>query len=75
MKDYVDETHYFKPFGVKVINGNVDLALRKFKSLVKDSKMIIEVKERQTFVKPSEVKRVARAKQLFKKQQLQKQGR
>lgn len=73
-KRFVDETHYIKPFGVKVINGNVDLALKKFKSMVKESKLIIEVKERQTYKKPSAVKREKRARNKFKKQQLQKQN-
>ncbi len=70
-----DDTHYFKPLGVKVINGNVDLALRKFKSLIKDSKIIIEIKERQSYEKPSAIKRVKRAKNKFKKQQLTKQSK
>lgn len=71
---YVDETHYFKPFGVKVINGNVDLALKKFKAMVKESKLIVTVKERQTYKKPSVIKRERNAKNKFKKQQLQKQN-
>lgn len=73
-KRLVDETHYFKPFGVKVINGNVDLTLKKFKAMVKESKLIIQVKERQTYKKPSAVKREKRVRNKFKKQQLQKQN-
>jgi ribosomal protein S21 len=72
---FVDDSHYFKPFGVKVINGNIDLALKKFKSLMKDSKHIIQVKEHQVYIKPSVVKREKKAKILFKKQQINKQNK
>ena len=42
---------------VKVYNNNVDGALRKFKKMIKESKLMVELKERQYFTKPSEKRR------------------
>ena len=42
---------------VKVYNNNVDGALRKFKKMIKESKLMVELKERQYYTKPSEKRR------------------
>ena len=39
--------------GVKVVNGNIEGALKKFKKLVKDSGILNELRDRQEFLKPS----------------------
>jgi len=41
------------PMGVKVLDGNIEAALRKFKKLVKESGVLFELKERREFSKPS----------------------
>ena len=65
-----DSTHSIKPLGVLVINGNLDMALKRFKTMIKDSKLIIEYKERQEYKKPSVVRREKRMKSLYKKRML-----
>ena len=54
---------------VKVYNNNVDGALRILKRKVKESKVLVEYKERQFYTKKSEVKRRKniKAKLRFKK--------
>jgi len=47
--------------GVEVRNGNVDRALQIFKKKVKNSKILIDYKERMEFKKPSDIKRRERA--------------
>ena len=42
---------------VEVKNNNVDFALKKFKRMVKDSGMMMELKKRTYYEKPSAVKR------------------
>ena len=42
---------------VDVKNNNVEFALKKFKRMVKDSGMMLDVKKRTYYEKPSEVKR------------------
>ena len=42
---------------VEVKNNNVDMALRKFKKMVKNSGMMLELKRRSYYKKPSEEKR------------------
>ena len=42
---------------VEVKNNNVDFALRKFKRMVKDSGMMLELKKKSYYEKPSKVKR------------------
>jgi small subunit ribosomal protein S21 len=42
---------------VKVVNGNIELALKVFKRKMKDSGKMEEVKERKEFLKPSVIKR------------------
>ena len=41
----------------KVVNGNIEAALRFFKRQVKDSNVLQEVRDRQEFIKPSAVRR------------------
>jgi len=41
----------------KVVNGNLEAALRFFKRQVKDSNVLQEVRDRQEFIKPSAVRR------------------
>ena len=45
---------------VKVYNNNVEKALRKLKKMVKESKLLVELKERQYYIKKSEKKRKQR---------------
>ena len=42
---------------IDVKNNNVDFALRKFKKMVKDSGMMLELKKKSYYEKPSKVKR------------------
>ena len=42
---------------VEVRNNNVEFALKKFKRMVKDSGLLLEVKRRTYYTKPSEVRR------------------
>ena len=37
----------------KVVNGNIEAALRFFKRQVKESNVLQEVRDRQEFIKPS----------------------
>ena len=45
---------------VKVFNNNVEGALKKFKRIVKDSEMMLELKKRSFYKKKSEIKREKR---------------
>ena len=45
---------------VKVFNNNVEGALKKFKRKVKDTEMMLELKKRSFYKKPSELKREKR---------------
>jgi len=47
---------------VKVYNNNVEKALRKLKKMVKESKMLVELKEKQYFISNSEKNRKKRKK-------------
>ena len=44
--------------GVKVLDGDVELALKRFKKLIKDSKKLVELSERRFYTKPSVKKRL-----------------
>jgi ribosomal protein S21 len=44
--------------GVKVLNGDVELALKRFKKLIKDSKKLVELSERRYYTKPSVARRL-----------------
>ena len=41
----------------KVVNGNIEAALKFFKRQVKESNVLQELKDRKEFIKPSAVKR------------------
>ena len=49
-----------KGLSVKVYNNDVEKALRKLKKMVKESKLLVELKERQYYIKKSEKKRKQR---------------
>ena len=54
---------------VKVYNNNVDMALRKLKKKIKDSDLMLQLKRKSYFEKPSKVKRekknLAKARQRY----------
>ena len=43
--------------GVRVYNNNIEKALRKFKRIVKDSELMLVLKNKSFYKKPSELKR------------------
>ena len=45
---------------VEVRNNNIEGALKKFKRMVKDSGMMVELRDRQYYEKPSETRRKKR---------------
>ena len=47
---------------VKVYNNNVEKALSKFKKEVKESKLMLELREREFYTKPSDKRKEKRAK-------------
>ena len=47
---------------VKVYNNNVEKALSKFKKEVKESKLMVELREREFYTKPSDLKKEKKAK-------------
>ncbi len=47
---------------VKVYNNNVEKALSKLKKQVKETKLLLELKNREFYTKPSLLKREKRAK-------------
>ena len=44
--------------GVKVLNGDVELALKRFKKIIKDSKKMIILSDKRFYTKPSVKKRL-----------------
>ena len=54
---------------VPVYNNNVDIALRKLKKKIKDSDLMLQLKRKSYFEKPSKVKRekknLAKARQRY----------
>ncbi len=61
---------------VEVKNNNVDFALRKFKRMVKDSGMMLELKKKSYYEKPSKVQRekknLQKLRYAYKNQKVQK---
>ena len=57
---------------IDVYNNNVEGALKKFKRKVKDSELMLELKKRSFYTKPSELKRekrnLAKLRQRYKTQ-------
>jgi small subunit ribosomal protein S21 len=55
---------------VKVFNNNIEGALKKFKRMVKDSGMLVELRDRSYYEKPSEKRRkqrnLAKSRQKYK---------
>ena len=51
---------------VKVIKGNIQKALSKFKRKVKDSDHLFELKDRKEFTKPSEKNRRKKQTAIYK---------
>jgi small subunit ribosomal protein S21 len=47
---------------VKVYNNNIEKALRKLKKQVKETKLMLELREREYYVKPSTLRREKKAK-------------
>ena len=62
---------------VEVRNNNIEGALKKFKRMVKDSGMMVELRDRQYYEKPSEARRkkrnLAKSRQMYK--QIKENGR
>ena len=65
-------TRYFR--GVEVKDGNVEKALRKFKKKIQEQGLLIELKERETYEKPTtERKRKKGAAQARLRKQIRSQ--
>jgi len=60
------EIAYYKPIKVVVKNGNVEKALRQLKRKVKDSKLLFDLKNREYYKKPSDIRREKRARARFR---------
>ena len=58
---------------VQVRNNNVEKALRQLKRKIKKSGLLIELKERQYYQKPSEKKRLAKKRGIKRAQKLQRE--
>jgi small subunit ribosomal protein S21 len=57
MEDNKKNNNYFKGSYVQVKNNNVEKALKQFKRVVKDSGLILEIKRREYYEKPSDIRR------------------
>ena len=55
---------------IKVRKGNIEKALRQLKKQVKETKLFLELKDREFYTKPSAVKREKRAKSLLRRRKL-----
>jgi len=55
---------------VKVRKGNIEKALRQLKKQVKETKLFLELKDREFYTKPSAIKREKRAKSLLRRRKL-----
>lgn len=58
---------------VTVRNGNVEKALRVLKNKIKKSGMLVELKDRAYYQKPSEKRRLAKKRGIKRAQKLQKE--
>ena len=59
--------------GVKVLNGNVEHAIKRFKRKVKESGIIQSVKKNKQYYKPSSIKRRQKQKAImFQKRESQR---
>ena len=61
---------------VDVYDGNVEFAIRKLKKMVKNSNLMMDLKERQYYIKPSEERRerINRVKSRIKYQTLKEKN-
>lgn len=63
---------------VEVRNNNIEAALRKFKKMIKSSNLMLELRQRSYYEKPSDERRrrrsaaISRARHQEKKKKLQK---
>lgn len=59
IKNYKDDSYLndFRPIEVEVINGRVDDAIHKFRSIVTKEKVMSYLKQHYAYEKPSEKKR------------------
>ena len=57
MKNRVKNKGSFGGLYVKVYNNNIEGALRQFKKMVKNSNMMLELKKKSYYEKPSKVRR------------------
>lgn len=55
--------------GVKVIDNNIEFALKVFKRVMRDSKKIETYRERQEYLKPSVQKRVKKQRAIRRQEQ------
>ena len=46
-----------KLYGTRVVDGNIDRAIRRFKKQIRDSGILQEVYQRREFTKPSLIRR------------------
>ena len=51
---------------VKVFNNNIEGALKVFKRKVKDSNLMVELREKQFYRKPSEIRRERKSKAILR---------
>ncbi len=55
---------------IEVKNNNVEFALKKFKRMIKDSELMVELRDRTYYEKPSRIKRekknLQKARQRYK---------
>ena len=56
-KRYKKKEKQMRGLSVDVYNNNVDQALRKLKKMVKEAKLIPELRAREYYRKPSDIKR------------------
>ena len=68
-KRYKKKEKQMRGLSVDVYNNNVDQALRKLKKMVKEAKLIPELRRREYYQKPSDVKREKNALGKLKAQQ------
>jgi len=60
---------------VEVLNGNLEKALRSFKKKIKDTKLMVEIKDRQFFEKPSLSKRRKKQKAIARNKFINQQNK
>tara|TARA_B100001996_G_C18203385_1_gene416914 strand:+ start:133 stop:396 length:264 start_codon:yes stop_codon:yes gene_type:complete len=51
---------------VKVYDNNIEEALRRFKRKVKDSNLMVDLKEKQYYIKPSVLKRERKSRAILR---------